>query len=219
MAGVDNSFQVLYTDQIPTTPIRLGQLLVDESVAGAPLKSCTSLSPLTYTTVGIGGAQAALQFEDEGIALGAPGTVNTVDFVGAGVTAARVGDAVTVTIGAGGAGPYVRGSTFVSSAAILAPLSVPLYFPDAATIVSATILTQGGTGSCVVDVRVGTFAAYPTVSSICAGNKPTVAAAVKSTDATLTGWTTAIPANSALVFALESSTVFTTVAIYLKLNP
>lgn len=52
MAGVDSSFQVLYTGEVPTTPIRLGQLLVNESLPGSPLQQCTSLSPLTYTTIG-----------------------------------------------------------------------------------------------------------------------------------------------------------------------
>jgi hypothetical protein len=45
-------YQVLYTDALPTTPIRLGQLLVDESEV-APfdmLKYCSSLSPVTYTS-------------------------------------------------------------------------------------------------------------------------------------------------------------------------
>jgi hypothetical protein len=45
-------YQVLYTDTLPTTPIRLGQLVVDESEA-APLdmlKFCDDLSPLSYTS-------------------------------------------------------------------------------------------------------------------------------------------------------------------------
>lgn len=46
--------------------------------------------------------QEAIQFEDEGIALGTLGTVNSIDFVGAGVVATRVLDVVTVTIGGNG---------------------------------------------------------------------------------------------------------------------
>jgi hypothetical protein len=57
-------------------------------------------------------AQEPIQFQDEGINLGAAGTVDTVDFVGSAVTAARVGDKVTVTINGGDAAvPY-----FVASA-------------------------------------------------------------------------------------------------------
>lgn len=41
---------------------------------------------------------AAIQFKDEGANLGAPGTVDSLDFVGAGVSASRVGNAVTIAI-------------------------------------------------------------------------------------------------------------------------
>ena len=51
MAGSFDSYQVLYSNGPPADPIRLGQLLVDESVAPAlSLKYCSSLSPLTYTS-------------------------------------------------------------------------------------------------------------------------------------------------------------------------
>lgn len=43
----------------------------------------------------------AIQFEDEGVALGTPGTVTSIDFVGTGVVATRVLDEVTVTVGVG----------------------------------------------------------------------------------------------------------------------
>jgi hypothetical protein len=49
-------------------------------------------------------SQAAIQFKDEGSNLGTSGTVDTVDFVGAGVTASRVSNTVTVTIAGGGGG-------------------------------------------------------------------------------------------------------------------
>ena len=43
-----------------------------------------------------------IQFRDEGTALGTAGTVDEIDFVGAGVTATRAANKVTVTVGAGG---------------------------------------------------------------------------------------------------------------------
>ena len=49
-------------------------------------------------------AQTGIQWQDEGINLGAAGTVDTVDFTGAAVTATRVGDTVTVNITGGGSG-------------------------------------------------------------------------------------------------------------------
>lgn len=50
----------------------------------------------------IAALQAGLQFKDEGGNLGASGTADTVDFVGAGVAASRIGNVVTVSIGGGG---------------------------------------------------------------------------------------------------------------------
>lgn len=49
-------------------------------------------------------SQAAIQWQDEGSNLGTAGTVDTVDFVGAGVTATRASNKVTVTIPAPGTG-------------------------------------------------------------------------------------------------------------------
>lgn len=50
------------------------------------------------STIEVATANANIQFQDEGVALGTSGTVDTIDFVGAGVTATRVGNVVTVTI-------------------------------------------------------------------------------------------------------------------------
>lgn len=58
-----------------------------------------------------GVSQAAVQFEDEGINLGTPGTVDEVDFTGAGVTASRIGNKVTVNIPGGGSGGTIDPST------------------------------------------------------------------------------------------------------------
>jgi hypothetical protein len=214
--GVETNYQVLYVDgDIPTTPIRLGQLVMD----GTVLKRCTSLSPLTYTAIAAGGgsppggSNAQLQYNDAGTFNGfSNGTAGQI------LTSNGAGSPPSFQAAPGGAVRYVRGATFVSPSAILAPITVPMYFPSAATILSATILTLGGTGSCVVDVRKGTFAAYPSVSSICAAAKPTVSSGTKSTDTTLSGWTTAVSAGDTLVFVLESSTVFTTVALNLELS-
>jgi hypothetical protein len=63
-------------------------------------------------------SQAAIQFKDEGSNLGATGTVDTVDFVGAGVTASRVSNTVTVTIAGGG------GSGITLGAAIMLPANL-----------------------------------------------------------------------------------------------
>lgn len=61
---------------------------------------------------GGGGAQAALQFKDEGSNLGAAGTVDTVDFTGSAVTASRAGNTVTVNV-TGGSGSPAGSDTWV----------------------------------------------------------------------------------------------------------
>ena len=48
--------------------------------------------------------QPDIQFQDEGSNLGTSGTVETVDFTGAGVTASRAGSKITVAISGGGGG-------------------------------------------------------------------------------------------------------------------
>lgn len=50
------------------------------------------------STIEVATAQARIQFRDEGVDLWTNGTVEKIDFVGAGVTATRVGNVVTVTI-------------------------------------------------------------------------------------------------------------------------
>ena len=85
-------------------------------VAGANITLTPGTGTLTIAASGGGGgSQAAIQFEDEGTPLGAAGTVDTVDFVGAGVTATRVGDAVTVTIPGSGSVPTGTGFTHITS--------------------------------------------------------------------------------------------------------
>lgn len=54
---------------------------------------------------GGGGGQLSLQFQDETVNLGSAGTVDTLNFVGAAVTATRVSNTVTVTVVGGSQAP------------------------------------------------------------------------------------------------------------------
>jgi hypothetical protein len=92
-----------------------------------------------------------------------------------------------------------------------------LYIPFACTINSVTMLADQS-GSIVVDIQKGTYSAFPTVSSICASAKPTISSARKSTDSTLTGWTTAISAGDVLEFNVNSVTSITRVTLTLKVT-
>ncbi len=112
-----------------------------------------------------------------------------------------------------------RGATWISgSGAIATPANdVFLRFPTACTIVKATIMTAGGSGSCSIDVWKDSFGSFPptVADSICAAAKPTIVAGIKYEDATLTGWTTTIAAGDVLAFHLESSSTFTSIFIQL----
>ncbi len=72
-------------------------------VAAITLGSGLSMSGTTLSATG-GAGQAAIQFQDEGSNLGASGSVDVLDFTGAGVTASRSGNTVTVNISGGGGG-------------------------------------------------------------------------------------------------------------------
>lgn len=83
-------------------------------VAGTGITLTPGTDTLTVATLG-GASQDAIQFKDEGANLGAAGTADTVDFVGAGVVATRVADVVTVTIAGGGVVPTGTGFTHITA--------------------------------------------------------------------------------------------------------
>jgi len=74
------------------------------------------------------------------------------------------------------------------------------------------------TGSIVVDIWKDTYANFPPTGgdSITAAAKPTISAAQKSQDATLTGWTTTITAGDVLAFNVDSAATVTRLTITLK---
>lgn len=89
----------------------------------------------------------------------------------------------------------------VISTGVAGDVSVPF----AATITGAYLFADT-TGSLVVDVWKDTFANYPptVADKITASAPPTISAATKSADTTLTGWTTSIAAGDCLRFNVDS---------------
>lgn len=76
--------------------------IVGISVDGTSITGLgTPGSPLVAHVTGPS-AQTDIQFQDESTNLGTPGSVDTVNFVGAGITATRSGNTVTVTVPGGG---------------------------------------------------------------------------------------------------------------------
>lgn len=84
---------------------------------------------------------------------------------------------------------------------------VDAYVPVAATITGVLITTTGAACSAVVDIWADTYANFPAAvaDTITASAKPTLSTAQKNKDTTLTGWTTAIAADTILRANLDSS--------------
>lgn len=213
----EDHYQVLYSNGAPAEPIRLGQLLVDESYSPPKLMKCTSLSPLVYTEVGAGGAPTGATYiteSDETTDL--PNSFKLV--AGANISFdTMTPNELEISATGGSSGPVVFRGTFVSPVGPLNTSAPNVYMivPVACTITGATVLAQGGTGSCIIDVRTGAYASYPTVATICGGARPTISSSNKAQDTTLTGWTVALAAGDVLAFVLESTSVFTAITIQL----
>lgn len=93
------------------------------------------------------------------------------------------------------------------TAALTTGIKLDLRIPFACTIQEVMMLADQS-GSLVVDIWKDTYANFPPTDadSITAAAPPTISAATKSQDATLTGWTTAIAADSILRFNIDSIT-------------
>lgn len=95
------------------------------------------------------------------------------------------------------------------------------YIPHAGLIRQAVILTQGGTGSCSVDIWKDTYANFPPTDadSITAAAAPSITSDTKYSDSTLTGWTKTVAAGDVLAFHLDSSTTFEVIQVFLFIEP
>lgn len=135
--------------------------------------------------------------------------------VGAGTTNIAVGDlsgdvttsggtAVTAktALKTGALGIVIDGG----GAAITTGIKGDIYCTFACTITAVTMLADQS-GSIVVDIWKDTYANYPPTGadSITASAKPTISAAVKSQDTTLTGWTVNVSAGDTLRFNVDSA--------------
>jgi hypothetical protein len=90
--------------------------------------------------------------------------------------------------------------------------------PVTGTITGVRMLADQA-GSAVIDIWKDTYANYPPTNadSITAAATPTISAADKSEDTTLTGWTTAVTAGDVLGFNLDSITTITRVTLELTI--
>lgn len=110
------------------------------------------------------------------------------------------------------------GATFDGrGAALVAGAKCYVRVPVACTIVEATALADVS-GSVVVDVWKDTYANYPPTDadSITAAAPITISSATKSTDTTLTGWTTSVAAGDVIAFNIDSCNTITQLNVQLK---
>ena len=94
-----------------------------------------------------------------------------------------------------------------------------LEIPFACTIKAVRLLADQS-GSIVVDIWKDTYANFPPLDadSITASAVPTITTAVKSEDATLTGWTTAVTKGDILGFNVDSITTHERVTVSLSIE-
>ena len=85
--------------------------------------------------------------------------------------------------------------------------------------ITKAVLIADQSGSAVVDVKKATYSGFPTTSSIAASAKPTLSAAQKASDSTLTGWTTSVTAGDILQFRVDSASTVTRLTLILTITP
>jgi len=107
---------------------------------------------------------------------------------------------------AGAALPGTIGATFDGGGSALTAGAVRYVLVPYAHTITANYMLADQSGSAVVDVWRDTYANYPptVADSITASAKPTLSSAIKSTDSTLTGWSTSGAADTIYAFKLDS---------------
>jgi len=100
---------------------------------------------------------------------------------------------------------------------ILTGIQGDIQFPYACTLTQVDLLADAS-GSIVIDLWKDTYANYPPTiaDTIVASAKPTISTATKSTNSTLTGWTTAVAADEIIRINVDSITTCTRVTMRLK---
>lgn len=149
-------------------------------------------------------SQAYSTIEDEGVALTQRSTMN---FTGAGVSAADSGGKTVITINnngyATGTGVASGSITAVFSGSPIATSSVAwVKMPYEATITEWDITAYSTAPTVICDVGKGTYTSFgpTTFGSIAGSEKPTLTSQQKNSDKALTTWTTSVSQNDYIYF-------------------
>ena len=90
----------------------------------------------------------------------------------------------------------------------------------AGTIKEVIIVTKGGVGSCTIAIWKAALSSHypPTVADdITGGTNVVLTSGITHDDSTLSGWTTSFAQDDVFLFTLLSTSVFTTVGIFLRI--
>lgn len=158
-----------------------------------------------HTHAGGGGASALDDLTD--VTITTPADGHGVRYDGTGwVNEAEYATIVAVIDGGGG----------VIAAGVVGDVG-PINFPG---VIEAVTLLADQSGSIVVDIWKDTYANFPPTDadSITAAAVPTIGAATKAQDTTLTGWTTTLAAGDILRFNVDSATSIERVTVALKVR-
>jgi hypothetical protein len=129
---------------------------------------------------------------------------------------------VYTTVNANSATAFTRATIGItidgSGSAITTGSKGYISVPYSCTINNNTIVADQA-GSIVIDVKKSTYAGFPTTTSICAAAKPTIVAPnQKSTDSTLTGWTTTVTSGDIIEFVVDSAATITKATLTLGIT-
>lgn len=158
----------------------------------------------------IAAGQAGIQYKDEGTNLGTSGTVDEVDFTGAGVSASRAGNKITVNVAGGGTSGHSPGCVF-SNVLAATTVTSEIQIPYGGTIEGWTIVGDVA-GSVSIAVSRATYANYDTMTSLF------TATCTTSKKAQASGLSHAITAGDILRFTASGFSLFNRVSITLEVN-
>ena len=118
--------------------------------------------------------------------------------------------------------PIVRAITLQvegGGSAITTGIKARFRIPYSGTITKNSILADIS-GSIVFDLWKVPYSGYPPVvgDSICGAAKPTLSAAIKSEDATLTGWTPTVTAGDTFILNVDSAATLTVASFQLEVT-